>query len=342
MINKRFNIVIVVITFGVFFSFFTAHQGLGTMMVTVRTLHQDWIELAASLIMLSWIFEMLVLYTILKDSQHAKNSLLKAFKFQMVGQFFGAISPFSAGSHPAQLFTMKKNGIPVGEAGSMLMIKFMIHQVVNIIIFTISTLLTYHYFEQKVHYFTYLCGLGLAVHTAVLIFSVLVLINQSLTKRILAACLRMLYRIRLVKNPDVVYQKLNLEVEHFHANAVYLSKKIRVCIYASIFTCLQYAAYFSVPYCIYRSFGLHSAELWSLICAQIFLSNFMAAIPLPGAAGGAEGGFYFIYSLYFPSNTLLTALFVWRLLSYYTAISFSSIFALSWTKSKESATGHQN
>lgn len=342
MKNNRFNIIIVVISFGVFLSFLFSHQGLGSIIDMIRGLKQQWIGMAAILLILSWVFEMLVLYTLLEDRQHSKNSLLQAFKFQMVGQFFAAISPFSAGSHPAQLFAMKKNGIPVGEAGSMLMIKFMIHQIVNIVLFATSTVLMYHYFEKKVHYFTYLCGLGLVVHTAVLVFSLLVLMNRPLTKRILLACLKMLGRLRLVKHLDTTYQKLSLELEFFHGNAKLLSQKIRVCFFASICTCLQYGTYFSVPYCIYRSFGLHSAELWPLICAQIFLFNFMAAIPLPGAAGGAEGGFYMIYSLYFPSQTILTALFIWRLFSYYAVIAFSCVFALSWTKTKEPITEIQH
>jgi glycosyltransferase 2 family protein len=109
-----------------------------------------------------------------------------------------------------------------------------------------------------------------------------------------------------------------------------------MCTYASIYTLLQYFTFFSIPYCIYRSFGFHSADIWTLISAQIFLTNFMAIIPLPGGAGGAEGGFYLIYSLFFESNTILTALFVWRVLTYYSSIAIGSIFALVLPNAKKS------
>ncbi|AZN41113.1 lysylphosphatidylglycerol synthase transmembrane domain-containing protein [Paenibacillus albus] len=342
MKNNRFNIIIVVISFCIFFSFVFTHQGAGAMLDNIRGLRLPWIGMAACLLILSWFFEIIVLYIVLKDSQHARNPLLRAFKLQMIGQFFAAISPFSAGSHPAQLFAMKKSGIPVGEAGSMLMIKFMIHQIINILLFATSIILTYHYFEKKIHYFTYLCGVGLMVHGGVLFFTLLVLTNKSLTKRIFQMCLRFLGQVKIVKNPEASYQKLSHELERFHANSKILSQKLRVCFYASIFTCLQYGAYFTIPYCIYRSFGLHSAELWTLLCAQTFLFNFMAAIPLPGAVGGAEGGFYYIYSLYFPSPDILTALLVWRLFSYYAVIAFSCIFALSWTRTKDPVTEIQH
>ena len=54
----------------------------------------------------------------------------------------------------------------------------------------------------------------------------------------------------------------------------------------------------------------------------------MAIIPLPGAEGGAEGGFYLIYSLFFKSDTIITAIFIWRILTYYSSIAIGSIFTL--------------
>jgi uncharacterized membrane protein YbhN (UPF0104 family) len=62
----------------------------------------------------------------------------------------------------------------------------------------------------------------------------------------------------------------------------------------------------------------------------------MAIIPLPGAAGGAEGGFYLIYSKFFASNTILTAIFIWRVLTYYSSIAIGSIFALVLPNIKKS------
>lgn len=336
MNKKRFNALIVIVTFGIFLSFFLFHQGAGATIEAIRALRPSWILAAVCFMVLSWMFEMLVLYAIIKDRGGMDKVLLRAFKFQMVGQFFGAISPFSAGSHPAQLYAMTENGIPAGEAGSILMIKFMIHQVVNIVILGISTLCMFRYFDAQIQYFAYLCGLGLAVHVAVLLFSVMVLVNRSLTERLLATVFGMLKRMRLVKDPASAYRNLTSELNQFHANAALMAKRIRMCAVASLLTFLQYAAYFTIPYCIYRSFGFHAADLWTLVNAQIFLFNFMAIIPLPGAAGGAEGGFYFIYGLFFASNTILPALFVWRLLSYYASVGFSGLFALALPNVKKS------
>ncbi|QHT61388.1 flippase-like domain-containing protein [Paenibacillus lycopersici] len=325
---KFFNVIVVVVTFGIFLSFFLFHQGTESMMKAVRGLHLRWLLLAGAAMFLSWICEMLALHTILVSKLRIRSGLLRSLKFQMIGQFFGAISPFSAGSHPAQLYAMTKNGIPAGEAGSILMIKFMIHQVINIAILIVSLLCMFRYFNAKVQYFSYLCGLGLAVHIGVLIVTVLFCANPRLSGRLLAAVCGGLARVRLLKNAEAARSKMERELIDFHRSASFLKQRLGMCVRASLFTLLQYAAFFSMPYFVYRSFGLHEADMWTMLNAQIFLFNFMAVIPLPGAAGGAEGGFYFIYSLFFASNSILPALFVWRILSYYASIAVSSLFTL--------------
>jgi uncharacterized protein (TIRG00374 family) len=336
MKNKIFSSIIVIVTFCIFFSFFLFNKGLNSLIKELQTLNTSWILLSVLCMLLYWIFEMLTLYIITKKLYHIKNLLMQTFKFEMIGQFFGAISPFSAGNNPAQLYAMTANGIPAGVAGSILMIKFIIHQSINIVILVLAFLYKFNYFNSKVNYFPYLFILGLVIHVIIMLFALLFSINSTVTKRILTTSFKVLKKTRLVKNTEATYNKIEIELENFHQNASLITKHIKMCTYASIFTILQYLAFFSIPYCIYRSFGFHSADIWTLICAQIFLTNFMAIIPLPGAAGGAEGGFYLIYRLFFESNTILTALFVWRVLTYYSSIAIGSIFALVLPNAKKS------
>lgn len=328
MRNKIFNFIVVIFTFGIFLSFFLFTKGLSSMIKELKTLHISWILLSIALVLLFWLFETLVLYTITKKLYKIKKLLVQSLKFEMIGLFFGAVSPFSAGSNPAQLYAMTENGIPAGIAGSILMIKFIIHQTINIVILMLAFLFKFGYFNARVDYFPYLCILGLAIHVLIMVFAIFFSINSKLTKRLLTAVFKVLKVVRLVKNTDAAFNKIEVELTQFHQNASLITKHLKMCTYASIFTFLQYATFFSIPYCIYRSFGLHSADLWTMICAQIFLVNFMAIIPLPGAAGGAEGGFYLIYSIFFDSSTIITAIFVWRVLTYYTTVAAGSIFTL--------------
>jgi len=335
MKNKIFNSIVVIVSACIFLSFFLFTKGLNTLIKELKTLNISWILFSIILMLLFWVFETLTLYVITTTFHKTSNLLIKSFKFEMIGQFFGAVTPFSAGSHPAQLYAMTESEIPAGIAGSILMIKFIVHQAINIVILALAFLFKFNYFNSKVNYFIYFCISGLVVHIIIMIFAILFSINSKLTKTILILIFKILNKFKLVKNTKFTYKKIEAELENFHKNASLITKNVKMCIYASIFTFLQWLAFFSIPYCIYRSFGFNSVDMLTMIAAQIFLINFMAIIPLPGGEGGAEGGFYLMYSLFFKPDTIITAIFIWRVLTYYSSIAIGSIFTLVLPNAKK-------
>ncbi|MDR2903589.1 MAG: flippase-like domain-containing protein, partial [Clostridiales bacterium] len=58
-----------------------------------------------------------------------------------------------------------------------------------------------------------------------------------------------------------------------------------------------------------------------------------AFVPIPGAAGAAEGSFYLFFAIFFGESLLLSAVLIWRVITYYsciaagTCISFAMISA---------------
>lgn len=328
MKNKIFNSIVIVVSACIFLSFFIFTKGLGSIVQELKALNPFWLILSFALMLIFWLFEMLALYVITINFYKSDKLLSKCLKFEMIGVYFGAVTPFAAGSHPAQLYSMTENEIPAGTAGSILMIKFMLHQITNIIILILAFLFKFKYFHSNVPYFLYFFICGLVVHIVIMIFMILFSINDKLTKNLLFFILKVLKKIRLVKNTQGIYKKIEIELNSFHENISLITKNIKMCIEASILTILQWIAFFSIPYCIYRSYNFNSHDVFTMIAGQIFLVNFMAIIPLPGAEGGAEGGFYLIYSLFFQGDTIMTAIFIWRVLTYYLSIVIGSIFTL--------------
>ncbi|MBK1809283.1 flippase-like domain-containing protein [Clostridium sp. YIM B02505] len=342
MKSKILNIIIVVVSICIFLSFFLFTKGLKTLINEIRTLSTSWIILSALMMIMFLFFETLVLYVIIRQFHRINNLFVKCLRFEIIGQFFGAITPFAAASHPAQLYEMSESGISGGTGVSILMIKFMIHQVINIIILVLAILFKFKYFYSKVPYFLYFCISGLVVHVMIMIIATLFLLNKKLTSTIVIYCLNLLKKVKLLKNPEETYKQLETELKTFHKTVFMIIKYKKLCLYSSILTLLQWLAYFSIPYCIYRGFGFNYSDIFTMVAAQVFLVNFMAIIPLPGAEGGAEGGFYLIYGLFFKSGTIITAIFLWRLITYYSSIAIGSIFTLLLPNSNSSRNMNKN
>ncbi|MDO4754192.1 MAG: YbhN family protein, partial [Bacillota bacterium] len=85
----------------------------------------------------------------------------------------------------------------------------------------------------------------------------------------------------------------------------------------SFLTFVQLSLYYSVPVIIAWGLDLTKVQFIRMISASAFVSMVTAFIPLPGAAFGAEGGFYVFFEMFFPNNTVLMALILWRLLTFY-------------------------
>ena len=328
MQNKIFNTVVVVLSTCVFVSFFIFSHGLNSLILEMKMLDFHWVILAIFCMLLFWICETVILYIITLTLYRSPSLLLKSIKVAMIGQFFSAITPFQSGCQPAQLYIMTENGMPAGNSGSILMIKFIIHQAMLTLYSIIVLIFAFSYFNSKITYFSYFCVFGFVVNTLIILCALLFAVNNKVTKKALWYVLSGLGKIKLVKSPQTKFTELELELVSFHENAAFIAKNISTCVCASFLTLLQWTAYYTIPYCIYRSFGFDLAYIWTMIAAQVFLTMFMSFIPLPGATGGAEGGFYMVFGLFFKGNTIIPALFLWRVITYYSCIGVGALFSL--------------
>lgn len=329
MKSKTINIIVVLVSACIFFSFFIFTKGARSMIQELKSLNIYWIFLAIAAVILFWAFETMILYTLMKKLYFGEHLIFKSIKFQMVGQFFGAITPLGTGSHPSQLYSMTEAGMPAGLSGSILIIKFMIHEIISISYLIAALLFRFNYFNSKIKYFLYFAIFGIVINVGVMFLAISIIINKKMTKAIINFIVNLLGKVHVIKDVKSKQGKIENEIESFHKNAVLVGKHIGMCAHALMYSILQWASYFSIPYFIYRSFGLNSTDLWTIMAAQVFLTVFMTAIPLPGAEGGAEGGFYIIFNLFFKGKTVI-ALFLWRIITYYLSIVVSSIFILAF------------
>lgn len=328
MQNKIFNAIVMTLSVGVFLAFFIFSDGYNLLIKHFKTLNGIWLFYAFLCMVVFWFFETIILYIITKALYKVPNLFIKSLKFSMVGQFFGAITPFNSGSQPSELYSMAENGIPVGPAGSILMIKFIIHEIILTLYSVLVLIFKYSYFSTKIPHFIYFCIFGFLLNAAIIFAALFFLWSNKLSKKLLNIILKILSKVKIIKNVKAAEEKFAVELESFHEGSEFLYKNIKMCIFTSLLTFLQWTAYYSIPYFIYRSFGFYGADLVTLISAHVFLTMFMSCIPLPGAEGGAEGGFYLIFGLFFKSNTIVSAIFIWRILIYYSVIAIGGLFSI--------------
>ena len=336
MKNKTLNLFIVIFSSCIFLFFLIYSNGLHSLITISKDLDIRWILIAVLFMILYWFFDAMIFFILIPTISNVRHRFVASLRYCLIGQYFGAITPLASGSQPSQLYAMVQDGISGGSSSSLLIVKFIIHQSVNTIYLTLVLLFSFNYFSSKIKNFNYFCIFGYSINVTIIIIAFLICLSPKITKIIMNFILVILNKLKIIKDVKTKYDTLENQLDSFHEKASLIPKHFGACAYATIFTFLEWTAFYSIPYCIYRSFSFYSTPYLTMLCAQVLLAMFMSFIPLPGAQGGAEGGFYLIYSLFIRSDTILPAIFIWRIITYYLNILVGSISTLLLQPQKSS------
>jgi uncharacterized protein (TIRG00374 family) len=204
-------------------------------------------------------------------------------------------------------------------------VKFIVYQTVLTLYSLFIFLFRSRFFRENLSHFFYLAWNGFLVNAAVILMSVLFSHYKSITHTFLVKIYQILKWMRLVKDPEIVEKKMEEKLENFHKHASIMKKNRPLLLKTTVLTILQLTMFFIIPYCIYRSFGMNEAGIVNMIAAKAFVLMVTSFIPLPGASGGAEGSFYLFFGLFFRKENILSAILLWRIITFYSCILFGGL-----------------
>lgn len=310
------------------FCFYLVKTGKINMVIEhMGSLNKNWLVAAILASILYWMLEAKMVNNMIR-SMGGHQTYFQAFKITIIGQFFSGITPFASGGQPMQLYLLTKQKVPVGKGTSALMSKFIIYQGTLVVYALILLLLKSQFFIENINNLFFLVLLGFGVNAVVIGALIFFSHSKRTNKGIVTKIIRFGSKIRLVKDPDATISNFDKHIEDFHHNVVLLKQNKVLFLNTVVLTVVQLTMFFIVPYFIYRSFGLNGAHLINILSATAFVLMITSFIPIPGGTGGAEGGFHMILGLFFVNGYLITAIVLWRLITYYAWILFGGIWML--------------
>ncbi len=302
-------------------------NGFDKLKSQLLTLNPFWITLAILSMAMYWLLEAQVLHSISK-SLNANISFRDSFRVTMTGQFFNSITPFATGGQPAQAYQMSQKGIKIGMVGSILTGKFIIYQSVLTLYSFVVLIFKLSFFKARLSNFTHLATIGFIVNTAVIVFLLLISSYTSFANFVLGLFLRVLEKLRIIKNSNKLAEKIEKQIVLFRSSFIIIKNNPWMIFKTSVITIFQLLAFFIIPYFIYRAFGLMGDSLGNMIAAKALVVMITSFIPIPGASGGAEGSFYMFFSMFYGKKIVRTAVLVWRIITFYFNLLFGGLFTL--------------
>ncbi len=249
---------------------------------------------------------------------------LTSVKYAIVGFFFSSITPSASGGQPMQVYYMHKDSISICHSSLSLLMDLASYQFVTVTMSIIGYIKIHDLLSSVLGNIKYLVSLGIILNSTMLIFILTAIFsNKFINKAIDLLCV-FLNKIKYKKVDE--FKKIALEqVNEYKESAFYFKKSKATVVKLLLTTTIQITCIHSVPFWIYKGFGLNDYSLITVILMQAVLFISVSALPLPGAVGVSESGFMIIYKTLFPIKILSSAMIVSRGISFYLLILVSSL-----------------
>lgn len=277
-----------------------------------------------------WLCEAATIHVILKP-------LCPAARFRdtwydtIIGQYFNCITPCASGGQPMQAYYFVQFGVPLGNALTALLSRFIVYQFV-LTVYSAATLAAGFRTEGKLLIEGGLMPfvlIGFAVNTGVIIFLLMIALWKTGTVKAANGIISLLAKMRIVKNPMHWRLYFTREVNKFHNNFKFIKKNAWVIVKAAIFTGIQLLLYLNISYLLYCGFFPEHDMFWGrIITYQAYVQMFSSFMPLPGAMGAAELGYAGFFSKIFGGYTGAATL-LWRIFTFYLPILVGIVHLLT-------------
>ena len=333
--SNLINIIDIVVIFVGLLIYMFCVDDIETITSAIKNLRYNWLFVGFMCMVVYWLLEAVCLYVVTKKT-YKDEKFSTTLRVSMIGQLFNCIAPFSSGGQPIQALVMVNDGKKASNSISILLIKFIVYQATLVIYTLLLIIFKYSYFKNLVSNFIYLALIGFLVNLAVIIFLLLIGINQKLVYNSVKWFYKLLAKMKLLKNLDERLEKLQASITNFHEQFKIIQKEKLMILKLVIYTIVQLTVYFYVTYAVYKAFGQSGESIINIISAQAFLMMIMAFVPVPGAGIAAEGGFLIIFNTFFDNGTINMAILFWRIYTFYLPIIIGALFfVINNKKSKE-------
>ena len=317
--NISIFLVLIAITYYMIFR----NQNMFALLLVLKKTKICYILLAVIFMFIYYLIESINVKCILK-SLKCKISLLKSFRYTLIGFFFSSITPAATGGQPIEIYYMSKEGVNVSKATTALLINLSSYQICTIALALICFFIKPDVLPE--HTF-WLFVLGISLNSLVLIMLMIVIFHKKLADKMVKGFINLLSKFKL-KNIDNIKNKVDEEMIVFKENAQYIKKhKIEFAL-STLRILGQTSIYYTIPYLIYRSFGFNEFSFIDFFIMQSVLHGAVSSIPLPGSVGISESVFLKVFAPAFSIMYIKPALLLSRGISFYLFVIISMLAVL--------------
>lgn len=292
----------------------------------LKNLNYGYLSLAFLAVIIYWVIRSLALHKFTKKFKK-DNKYLSSLQLMLRTQFFNAVTPFSTGGQPYQIYYLLQEGLDAKKASNVIIQNFIVYQIALVLLGIIAVTCNFFFHMlNKVALLSHLVLLGFLINTVVIIVMFILSFSKNLNKKIVSLGIRFLTKLHLVKDKDKKLEEWDNHITEFHKGAEILLEDKWDFIKTILYNLLALCCLYSIPVLILFSMGdFSSFSIFTAIITSAYVMLIGSFVPIPGASGGLEYGFIAFYGNFVGGAKLKTIMLLWRFVTYYFGLIVGSI-----------------
>lgn len=326
MKNKKIlNFLVLFIVTGLVL-FFSLKDNYKETLEVLKTLNKGWILVAIILITSYWFFKAIALKKIIGTFKK-EYRFKEAFKFILEINFFNAITPFSSGGQPFEIYKLKKEDFKLADATTVVIEQFVVYQVALVLLGLIAIISNhiFHIFPNN-SVIKNLVTLGFIINTTITVVSFLLAFTKKTNKLVVRNVIQFLHKIKLVKNVEKKQEKFDKYINELYDGTKSLLKDKKSFIGMILANFVGLICLYLVPLAlIYATGDYTSMNGLNAIVSSAYVMLIGSFVPIPGGTGGLEFGFMKFYGKFIKGGILTAIMISWRFITYYIPMVIGAI-----------------
>lgn len=278
---------------------------------------------------IGWIligYLLVFIYTFLKSvvtkeiiNSFKEYGVIKTLKLQLMTFFFNAVTPFSSGGQPFQIYVLNKNNLSLAAATNIVVQETIIHQIALSIILLITILLNMVLNIYNLDFsIAILLLIGFLFNAITIIFLFILAYGKKIDSKFIKIIISVLYKIKIIKKKEEKIEKLEKHILEFNIASKNLLNNKKRFIKLIFINVLAIVCLYLAPLVILFSLGEYQRfnGITSIVLVS-FVSIISCYVPLPGGTIGEEYLFNLFFGIYVNNPVLNSLMILWRLVTYY-------------------------
>lgn len=332
MKKYRLNIIILIII-TIFVMYLVLKDDFNETIGYLSNVNIFWILISILFVLINIFFQALSIHCFLKEIKPGYK-FIDTYMLMLSALFFNAITPFSSGGQPFQMYLLKKQDIKLTDSANVLLQNFFTFQLALTLMGTFSIVMNYFFdILPKDSILKRVVLIGYIINVAVLLLLLFLSRAKKANTHVFNKIFGFIFGFKFIKNRDVLRKKASEKIDDFYNSSVYFKNNMKNLIKSLLYNLLGLISLYVIPIFIFYSIGeFDLINVIESIVALGYTYLIGAFIPVPGGTGGLEYAFVQFFQSFTVGASLSAIMLLWRFITYYFGMILGSISLLYFKK----------